>query len=239
MRIDIITIFPSMFEPVLNESIVKRARQKAKVSIAIHNLRDFSRDKHRKVDDRPFGGGSGMVLAPEPIFNAVEHIKTASKPSKAKVILFCPQGKQLTQKTAQRLSRKKHLILICGHYEGVDERVRKHLADEEISIGDYVLTGGELPAMVLVDCLVRLIPGVLGDKNSLKFESFEGNLLEYPHYTRPADFRGMHVPVVLVSGDHKAIEKWRQLQAVSRTKKKRPDLLTLKNVAIRKEKHNG
>src|SRR3989338_280292 len=188
MRIDIITIFPSMFSPVLNESIIKRAQEKGKVKIYIHNLRDYSVDRHKKVDDRPFGGGSGMVLSVQPIFNAVEKIKRKIK--SAKVILLCPQGEKLTQRTARRLSNEKRLILICGHYEGVDERVRKALVDKEVSIGDYVLTGGELPAMVLVDALVRLIPGVLGNKNSLNFESFEGNILEYPHYTRPADFRG-------------------------------------------------
>ncbi len=227
MRIDIITIFPKMFEPVLNESIIKRAQHKGKVKICLHDLRDFSADKHRKVDDRPFGGGSGMVMKPEPIFKAVEYIKVKSqKPKvKTKVVLLCPQGKKLTQKTCKKLAKYKHLILICGHYEGVDERVRHYLADEEISIGDYVLTGGELPAMVLVDAIVRLIPGVLGDKNSLNFESFESNLLEYPHYTRPAKFRDMSVPRELLSGDHKQIENWRKQQAINRTKLRRPDLL--------------
>jgi len=225
MRIDIITIFPEMFEPVLNESIIKRARNKDKVRIHIHDLRDFTADKHRKIDDRPFGGGSGMVMRPEPIFNAVEKIKQA----KSHVILLCPQGKRLTQGAAKKLARFKHLILICGHYEGIDERVRQRLVDEEISIGDYVLTGGELPAMVLVDSVVRLIPGVLGDKNSLKFESFEGNLLEYPHYTRPAQFRGLNVPPILLSGDHKKIEIWRKKEALKRTRQRRPDLLKGEN----------
>lgn len=223
MRIDIITIFPKMFEPVLNESIIKRAQEKSKVKIVLHDLRDYTTDKHRKVDDRPFGGGSGMILSPEPIFKAVEKIKAKSK--KAKVVLMCPQGKVLKQPLAKKLSKEKHLIFICGHYEGVDERVRQKLADEEVSIGDYVLTGGELPAMVLVDCIVRLIPGVLGDKNSLNFESFEANLLEYPHYTRPAEFRGLKVPGVLVSGNHPKIEQWRRIQALERTKRRRPDIL--------------
>ncbi|MFA5096433.1 MAG: tRNA (guanosine(37)-N1)-methyltransferase TrmD [Candidatus Omnitrophota bacterium] len=225
MRIDIITIFPGMFEPVLNESIMRRARKKRKVGIHIHDLRDYTEDKHRKVDDRVFGGGSGMLMRPEPIFKAVKDILGAGQKLKTKVILLTPQGKTLTQAIAKKLSAFKHLILICGHYEGVDERVRKKLVDEEISIGDYVLTGGELPAMVLVDSVVRLIPGVLGDKNSLNFESFEGNLLEHPHYTRPANFRKMQVPEVLLSGDHRKIEAWRKKEALKRTLKRRPDLL--------------
>jgi tRNA (guanine37-N1)-methyltransferase len=225
MRIDIITIFPEMFAPVLNESMMKRAQAKGRVSIFVHDLRDHTLDKHRTVDDRPFGGGAGMVMRPEPIFRAVEEIKRKARSRSAHVVLLCPQGKTLRQEHARKLSRKKHLILICGHYEGVDERVRQYLADEELSVGDYVLTGGELPAMVLVDCVVRLIPGVLGDKNSLNFESFEGNLLEYPHYTRPAAFRTMKVPEVLLSGDHSRIEQWRKQKAVERTRRRRPDLL--------------
>jgi tRNA (guanine37-N1)-methyltransferase len=223
MRIDILTIFPKMFDPVLNESIVKRARLKKKVKFYIHDLRDYTSDKHRKVDDRPFGGGSGMVMRVEPIFNCLKAIKVKGK--KSRVILLTPQGKRLNQEKAKRLSKLSHIVLICGHYEGVDERVRHSLANEEISIGDYVLTGGELPAMVLIDSIVRLIPGVLGDKNSLNFESFEGNLLEYPHYTRPASFRKMDVPDVLISGDHNKIETWRRVQALKRTKERRPDLL--------------
>jgi tRNA (guanine37-N1)-methyltransferase len=233
MRIDIISIFPKMFGPVLNESIIKRAQNKGKVKIYLHDLRDFTSDKHRKLDDRPFGGGSGMVLGAEPIFNAVESITSHVAGRTPHVILLCPQGKQLNQKLSGRLTKYKHLILICGHYEGVDERVRKYLVDEEISIGDYVLTGGELPAMVLVDAVVRLLPGVLGDRNSLNFESFESNLLEYPHYTRPAKFRGMSVPRILLSGDHKQIEIWRKQQALKRTKQRRPDLL--KNKINKKE----
>ena len=227
MRIDILTIFPKMFEPVLNESIVKRAQTKGKVKIQVHDLRNFTLDKHKKVDDRPFGGGAGMVLCPEPIFRAVEAIRRVARSSKraTKVILLTPQGKTLTQALAKNLSKHKHLILICGHYEGIDERIRQYLVDEEVSIGDYVLTGGELPAMVLVDAMVRLVPGVLGDKNSLNFESFEGNLLEHPHYTRPADFKDCKVPAVLLSGDHKKITEWRQQQALRRTQQRRPDLL--------------
>jgi len=241
MRIDILTIFPKMFAPILNESIIKRAQAKGKVEIFVHNLRDFSVDKHRKVDDRPFGGGPGMVMRPEPIFRAVEYIlryascvmrhaskgrhKTQDTRHKTQIILLSPQGKRLNQKIAKKLSRCKHLIFICGHYEGVDERVRKRLVNEEISIGDYVLTGGELPAMVVVDCVVRLIPGVLGEKKSLHFESFEGNLLEYPQYTRPANYKGMRVPPVLFSGNHKKIEEWRKKQAIKITRQRRPELL--------------
>lgn len=223
MRIDIITIFPDMFKNILNESIIKRAQAKGKVKIFVHNLRDYTLDKHRKVDDRPFGGGSGMVMSAEPIFRAVEKIRAKSR--NTKVILLCPQGKTLTQGLAKKLAKNKHLVLICGHYEGIDERVRQYLVDEEISIGDYILTGGELAAMVLADTLVRLIPGVLGDKNSLKFESFEGNLLEYPQYTRPADFRAIKVPSILLSGDHQKINQWRKKEALRITRLKRPDLL--------------
>jgi len=224
MRIDIISIFPKMFSAVLDESIIKRAQQKGKLKIFTHDLRNYTLDKHRKVDDRPFGGGSGMVIQVEPIFRALQAIKKMIK-GKAKVILLSPQGKRFNQGRAKKLSRCRNLIFICGHYEGVDERVRQYLVDEEISIGDYVLTGGELAAMVLVDSLVRLIPGVLGDKNSLNFESFEGNLLEYPQYSRPARFKDWSVPKVLVSGAHDEIYAWRKLQALKRTRQSRPDLL--------------
>lgn len=225
MRIDIISIFPKMFSAVLDESIIKRAQKKTKVRIFLHDLRDYTLNKHRKVDDRPFGGGSGMVLQVEPIFRALEAIKKKIK-GKSKVILLSPQGKKYNQSCALRLSKCPNLVFICGHYEGVDERVGLHLADEEISIGDYVLTGGELAAMVVVDSVVRLIPGVLGDKNSLNFESFEGNLLEYPQYSRPAQFKKWPVPDVLVSGSHARIEAWRKLQAFKRTRLRRQDLLT-------------
>ena len=224
MRIDIISIFPKMFSAVLEESIIKRAQLKGKVKIFTHDLRDYTLDKHHKVDDRPFGGGSGMLLQVEPIFRAVQAIRKKIK-GKPKIILLSPQGKRFNQVYAKKLSGFRNLIFICGHYEGVDERVRQYLVDEEISIGDYVLTGGELAAMVLVDSLVRLIPGVLGDKNSLNFESFEGNLLEYPQYSRPAKFKNWSVPEVLVSGDHDKIYAWRKLQALKRTRLKRPDLL--------------
>lgn len=221
MRFDVITLFPNVFEPIIHESIIKRAQEKKKVCIRVHDLRDYTQDKHRKVDDRPFGGGPGMVLSPQPIFDAVKKIKGRRK---AKVILMCPTGKPLNQALVKTLAKNKNLIIICGHYEGVDERVRRRIVDESISIGDYVLTGGELPAMVLVDCLTRLLPGVLGREASLEDESFEGHLLEYPQYTRPADFQGMKVPAVLLSGHHPKIKKWRKEQAVAVTKKNRPDL---------------
>ncbi len=226
MRIDIITIFPKMFEAVLGESMVKRAQAKKKLRVLVHDLRKYSQDKHKKVDDRPFGGGSGMVICCQPVFKAVEALKRVNP--QAKVVLLTPQGRPLTQGLAKGLAKLENLILICGHYEGIDERVRQHLVDQEISLGDYVLTGGELPAMVLVDALARLIPGVLGDKNSLKFESFEGNLLEYPHYTRPAVFRNWPAPQVLLSGNHTKIEEWRKKEALKRTKQRRPDLLLKK-----------
>jgi len=236
MRIDIITIFPKMFSAVLDESIIKRAQKKGKVKIFVHDLRDYTLDKHRKVDDRPFGGGSGMVIQVEPIFRAVQAIKKKIKGT-SKVILLCPQGKRFNQGYARKLSKCRNLIFICGHYEGVDERVRLYLADEEISIGDYVLTGGELAAMVVVDSLVRLIPGVLGDKNSLNFESFEGNLLEYPQYSRPSQFKNWPVPEVLVSGAHDKIQAWRKQEALKRTRQRRPDLLHKIKAIERSIKH--
>lgn len=227
MIIDIVTIFPKMFKPVINESIIKRAQGKKLVKINLYNLRDFTEDKHKKIDDRPFGGGPGMIMQVESIFNAIKFLKAKAKnkKTKPKVILLCPQGETLNQAIAKRLSRLRHIILICGHYEGVDERVRQYLVDKEISIGDYILTGGELPAMVLVDAVARLIPGVLGAKDSLTKESFSDNLLEYPQYTRPANFNKMKVPVVLLSGDHKRIEQWRQKMAQAVTHKKRPDII--------------
>ncbi|MCB9746895.1 MAG: tRNA (guanosine(37)-N1)-methyltransferase TrmD [Candidatus Omnitrophica bacterium] len=222
LRFDIITIFPNIFKPVINESIIKRAQEKNKVVIKVHDLRDYTEDKHKKVDDRPFGGGPGMVMSLQPIVDAVRKIKGRRK---VKTILMCPTGKPLTQKLAKKLTNDKNFIIICGHYEGVDDRVRKLVVDESVSIGDYILTGGELPALVLIDCLTRLVPGVLGAKDSLKDESFESNLLEYPQYTRPADFHGVKVPNVLLSGNHHEIQKWRTEQAITRTKKNRPDLI--------------
>lgn len=227
MKVDIITIFPEMFPCVFSSSIIKIAQKKRLLEIGVHNLRDFTQDKHKKVDTPPYGGGSGMVLRCEPIFKAVESIakKSKIKNQKSKIILLSPQGKALNQKLAKKFLRIKQLILICGRYEGVDERVRKCLIDEEVSIGDYILSGGELAAMVLVDVLARLIPGVVGDYDSVKKESFEGGLLDYSHYTKPRIFRGFRVPSVLLSGNHKKIEEWRKKQAIEVTKKKRPDLL--------------
>ena len=222
LRFDIITIFPKMFSAVLDESIIKRAREKEKVAIKVHDLRDYTTDKHRKVDDRPFGGGPGMVLMPQPLFDCVKKVKGKRK---VKVIYMCAGGMPLTQRKAKDLAKQKNLIIICGHYEGIDERVRAKLVDESISIGDYVLTGGEIPAMVVVDALTRLIPGVLGKEESLDDESFENNLLEYPQYTRPANFRGIKIPDVLLSGHHAAIKKWRKAQSLAKTRKIRPDLI--------------
>ncbi|MBI5416161.1 MAG: tRNA (guanosine(37)-N1)-methyltransferase TrmD [Candidatus Omnitrophica bacterium] len=222
MRFDVITIFPEMFSPVVDESILKRAQESGKLSIHLHDLRDYTKDKHRKVDDRPFGGGPGMVMTPQPLFDAVRKIKGRRK---ARVVLMSPAGRPLTNKLVKSLARGPNLVILCGHYEGVDERVREKIVDEEISIGDYVLTGGELPAMVLIDCVARHIPGVLGKETSLEDESFEEGLLEYPHYTRPANFRGTKVPGVLLSGNHKAISEWRNQQALRVTRRNRPDLM--------------
>ena len=219
MRIDILTLFPKMFESVLGESILKRAQGKGAINIKIHDLRDWTFDNHRSADDKPFGGGPGMVMKVEPVSLALKDIAPA-RPKGAKVILLTPQGKRLDQELVKRISKEKELILICGHYEGIDERIR-HLADEEISIGDYILTCGEIPAMVLIDSVTRLIPGVLGSKDSVTQESFENGLLEYPQYTRPADFEGMRVPDILLSGDHKKIEEWRGKEALKRTGKRR------------------
>jgi len=226
MQIDVITIFPQMFEGIIQESILKRAQQKNIVKINIHNLRDFALDKHYTVDDYSYGGGVGMVLKPEPIFRAVEKIMGSRKGKrKARIILLTPQGETFNQDKAKELSQEKHLLFICGHYEGVDERVKENLITDEVSIGDYVLTGGELPAMVIIDSLVRLLPGVLNKRESFENDSFYQGLLDYPHYTRPGRFRGKSVPAPLLSGDHIRIRKWRMEKAIENTLKKRPDLL--------------
>jgi len=233
MQIDIITIFPEMFKEVFDSSIIKRARIKKIVEINIHNLRDYTSDKHKKVDAPPYGGGPGMVMMPEPIFKAVEAVlRKDIKRKKQRVVLLSPQGRLLNQKIIKEYLNFEQIILICGRYEGVDNRVREALIDDEISIGDYILSGGEIPAMVFTDCLVRLLPGALGAEESKKYESFEQGLLEYPQYTRPQVFRGMKVPDVLLSGDHKKIQAWRQRKALEITLKKRPDLL-------KKEAENG
>ncbi|MGA2685928.1 MAG: tRNA (guanosine(37)-N1)-methyltransferase TrmD [Verrucomicrobiota bacterium] len=221
MKIDVLTLFPAMFAGPLDESIVKRARAAGLLDLKIHNLRDWTHDRHKTVDDRPFGGGPGMLLKPEPLFEAVESLKR----EKTRVILLSPAGRPFRQAIARELAQGDDLLLVTGHYEGFDERVREALADDELSIGDYVLTNGALPAMVVIDAVVRLLPGVLGDDESSHDESFSQGRLEYPQYTRPAEFRGMSVPDVLVSGNHAEIEKWRREQAERRTKERRPDLM--------------
>ncbi len=226
MRIDILTLFPNMFEP-LKESIIERATKSNKLEINIINIRDYSKDKHKKCDDYTFGGGPGMLMMPQPIYDAMTSIEGYEQAHK---IYMSPKGKVFTQKQAQTLAKNyEHLIILCGHYEGVDERIIEMLIDEEISIGDYVLTGGELPAMVIVDALSRNISGVLGGEDSAEIESFSDNLLEYPQYTKPRNFMGHVVPEVLISGDHGKVDKWRREQAELITKKRRPDLLNKEN----------
>ncbi|MFB9762277.1 tRNA (guanosine(37)-N1)-methyltransferase TrmD [Ectobacillus funiculus] len=224
MKIDIVTLFPEMFTGVFGSSILKKAQEKEAVSIRVVNFREYSASKHGSVDDYPYGGGAGMVLAPQPIFDAVEQL-TGTAETKPRVLLMCPQGERLTQRKAEALAEEEHLVLICGHYEGYDERIREHLVTDEISIGDYVLTGGELAAMVVTDSVVRLLPGVLGKEESHVQDSFSTGLLEHPHYTRPADFRGMKVPDVLLSGNHAKIEEWRRKESLRRTYMRRADLL--------------
>ena len=219
MKIDILTLFPGMFDGFLHESIIKRALERGQVEIQVHDIRAYSKDPHKKVDDYGYGGGQGMVLMPQPIFDAVEDLRTEN----SKVLLMTPQGKNYNQEIAYDLTQEKHLIIICGHYEGFDERIRT-LADMEISIGDYVLTGGELASMVITDSVVRLLDGVIA-KDSHIYDSFHNHLLDYPVYTKPADFRGMKVPEVLLSGHHKKIEEWRLEEQMKRTKERRPDLL--------------
>ncbi|WP_018132875.1 tRNA (guanosine(37)-N1)-methyltransferase TrmD [Effusibacillus pohliae] len=224
MKIDIVTLFPEMFEGVLSASIIGRARTSGAVQIGVTDFRKFSTNKHQTVDDTPYGGGGGMVLKPEPIFAAVESLLEQSD-TKPRIILTCPQGVPYTQERALELAREQHLILICGHYEGYDERIRQHLITDEISIGDYVLTGGEIPAMAIIDSVVRLLPGVLGNDASAELDSFRNGLLEHPHYTRPYEFRGWKVPDVLLSGHHEKIEQWRRRESLRRTYLRRPDLL--------------
>jgi tRNA (guanine37-N1)-methyltransferase len=224
MRIDCLTLFPEMFESPLKCSIIKRAQEGFLVEIVLTNIRDFAEGEYRKVDDKPYGGGPGMVMMPGPIFECFEHVKKLT-PDEPKVIVLSPQGQKFDQQKAYELSQEKRLILIAGRYEGFDERVRTGLNAEQISVGDYVLTGGELPAMIIIDAVVRLLPGALGDEDSAKDDSFTNGLLEYPQYTRPEDFRGMKVPDILLSGDHGKIAEWRHEKALERTKKQRPDLL--------------
>ena len=221
MKIDVLTLFPGMFAGPVDESIVKRARQKGLLDLRLHDLRNWTHDRHRTVDDRPFGGGPGMLMKPEPLFEAIESLRSA----KTRVILFSPAGRKFDQALARELAGWEELLLVTGHYEGVDERVRETLVQDELSVGDYVLTNGALPAMIVIDAVTRLLPGVLGDDESSHDESFSHGLLEYPQYTRPAEFRGMKVPEVLLSGNHAEIEKWRREQSRVRTQQRRPDLL--------------
>ncbi|MZQ81614.1 tRNA (guanosine(37)-N1)-methyltransferase TrmD [Paenibacillus sp. 5J-6] len=229
MRIDVLTLFPEMFDGVFSSSILGKARDKGIVSLNTVNFREYSNNKHNTVDDYPYGGGGGMVLKPEPIFAAVEdlpkHQEAGQEPAKPRVILMCPQGTPFSQKIAEELSSEEHLVFICGHYEGYDERIRQYLVTDELSIGDYVLTGGELPAMVVIDSVVRLLPGVLGNEMSAVTDSFSTGLLEYPHYTRPAKFREWEVPDMLLSGHHENVKRWRRKESILRTLERRPDLL--------------
>ncbi|MFC7061232.1 tRNA (guanosine(37)-N1)-methyltransferase TrmD [Halobacillus seohaensis] len=224
MHIDVLTLFPEMFTGVMDQSIMKRARDKGAFSYDTINFRDYTENKHQKVDDYPYGGGAGLVLTPQPIFDAIEATK-ARQHSEPKVILMCPQGEPYTQRKAEELSKEDHLIFLCGHYEGYDERIRQEVVTDEISIGDYVLTGGELGAMVVIDSVARLLPDVLGNDESAPRDSFSNGLLEHPHYTRPREFRGHNVPEVLLSGNHAHIDEWRHYESLKRTFHRRPDLL--------------
>jgi tRNA (guanine37-N1)-methyltransferase len=224
MNIHILSLFPEMFTGVFNSSILKKAQEKNEVSLNVVNFRDFSGNKHHQVDDYPYGGGAGMVLKPEPLFNAIDSLTTNTE-QKRRIILLCPQGERFSQRKAEELALEEELIFICGHYEGYDERIREHLVTDEISLGDFVLTGGELAAMTIVDSVVRLLPNVLGNAESHEKDSFSTGLLEHPHYTRPVEYRGYKVPDVLLSGNHAAIEKWRREQSLKRTLSRRPELL--------------
>lgn len=224
MNIDVLTLFPEMFEGVFGHSILKKAAENEAVTYNVVNFREYADNKHKTVDDYPYGGGAGMVLKPQPIFDAIEDLRSKSGAS-PRVILLCPQGERYTQKKAEELAEADHLIFVCGHYEGYDERIREHVVTDEISIGDFVLTGGELGAMVVIDSVVRLLPGVLGNQESHMKDSFSTGFLEHPHYTRPADFRGIKVPDVLMSGNHRLVEEWRAKESLRRTYLRRPDLL--------------
>lgn len=236
MRIDIISLFPEMFAGPFSHSIIKRACDAGILDIQLTNPRDFALDKHRIVDDSPFGGGSGMLMKPEPIFRAVEHAKSLAPAAKRRILLTCPGGTPFNQEKAKELASYEQLILLCGHYEGIDDRIRTHVVDEGISIGDYVLTGGELPSMVIVDAVSRMLPGVLGAQDSAQQDSFYDGLLEYPHFTRPREFNDWEVPDVLLSGDHAKIERWRRKESLRITLERRPDLLHQKQLSPQDEK---
>jgi len=232
MQFEVFTLLPEVFPPYLESSILNRARQKGLIDVRVHNIRDYTHDKHHTTDDTPYGGGGGMVMKPEPVFEAVESVLGLAAPlsapppaSNIPIILLTPQGRVFTQRVAEELSRYERIVLVCGRYEGVDERIREYLVTDEISIGDYVLTGGELPALMLIDAISRLIPGVLGDPTGAEDDSHSMGLLEYPHYTKPPEFRGWKVPDVLASGNHAKIDRWRREQALTRTFNKRPDML--------------
>ena len=229
MKFEVFTLLPEVFPPYLDKSILNRARQRGLIDVRVHNIRDYTHDKHHTTDDTPYGGGGGMVMKPEPVFEAVESVlgleTLQSRPVTIPVILMTPQGRVFTQRVAEELSRYERIALLCGRYEGVDERIREHLVTDEISVGDYVLTGGELPALMIIDAVSRLIPGVLGDPTGAEDDSHSMGLLEYPHYTKPPEFRGWKVPDVLASGNHAKIDEWRRQQALTRTFHKRPDML--------------
>jgi tRNA (guanine37-N1)-methyltransferase len=227
MQFEVFTLLPEIFPPYLESSILQRARQRGLIDVRVHNIRDYTHDRHHTTDDTPYGGGGGMVMKPEPVFEAIESALGLgpAQPVRLPVILLTPQGRVFTQRVAEELARDERIALLCGRYEGVDERIREHLVTDEISVGDYVLTGGELPALILIDAVSRLIPGVLGDPTGAEDDSHSMGLLEYPHYTRPPEFRGWKVPDVLLSGDHGKIEKWRREQALARTLRKRPDMI--------------
>jgi tRNA (guanine37-N1)-methyltransferase len=232
MQFEVFTLLPEIFPPYLESSILKRAIQRGLIDVHVHNIRDYTHDKHNTTDDTPYGGGGGMVMKPEPVFEAVESVlgldpdRSTLKPaSSIPIILLTPQGRVFDQRIAEELSPHQKIALLCGRYEGVDERIREHLVTDEISIGDYVLTGGELPALIIMDAISRLIPGVLGDPTGAEDDSHSMGLLEYPHYTKPSDYRGWKVPEILLSGDHGKVEKWRREQALLRTLNKRPDML--------------
>ena len=233
MKIDILTLFPEMFESPFGHSIIKRALERELLQINAINIRDYSLNKHHTVDDTPYGGGAGMVMGAEPLFECFDHLKEMREGRLGRVIMMCPQGEPFNQEYAKELAKEEHVVLVCGHYEGIDERVRETLITDEISIGDYVLTGGELPAMVVVDAIARMIPGVLGEAASAEEDSFYNGLLEHPHYTKPRTYRGLEVPDILLSGHHENIRKWRRRQSLLRTLERRPELLN--QVALTKE----
>jgi tRNA (guanine37-N1)-methyltransferase len=240
MQFEVFTLLPEIFPPYLQSSILQRARQRGLIDVRIHNIRDYTHDRHHTTDDTPYGGGGGMVMKPEPVFEAVEAVlgtaNAHAQPMPVPMILLTPQGRVFTQRVAEELAGHERIALLCGRYEGVDERIREHLVTDEISIGDYVLTGGELPALLVIDAVSRLLPGVLGDPTGAQDDSHSMGLLEYPHYTKPAEFRGWKVPEVLLSGDHGKIERWRREQALTRTLRKRPDMLEKAELSEKEKK---